>query len=122
VTKAFHESDPTIKGECEQLDREAQSTQERTMASIDYEVELTEGERAVRETVHRFAEEVMRPAGAELDAMADPQDVIAGDSILWEVFKKHRALGLGSHGSQRRPDARTAGQTALHHQRRAGVG
>jgi len=64
------------------------------MASIDYEVELTEGERAVRETVHRFAEEVMRPAGAKLDAMADPQDVIAADSILWEVFKKHRALGL----------------------------
>ena len=64
------------------------------MASIDYEVELTEGERAVRETVHRFAEEVMRPAGAKLDAMADPQDVIAADSILWEVFKKHRTLGL----------------------------
>jgi alkylation response protein AidB-like acyl-CoA dehydrogenase len=64
------------------------------MASIDYEVELSEGERAVRETVHRFAEEVMRPAGAKLDAMADPQDVIAADSILWEVFKQHRALGL----------------------------
>ena len=64
------------------------------MARIDYEVELTEGERAVRETVHRFAEEVMRPAGAELDAMVDPQDVIAEDSILWEVFRKHRALGL----------------------------
>jgi len=64
------------------------------MARIDYEVDLTEGERAVRDTVHRFAEEVMRPAGAELDAMVDPQDVIAEDSILWEVFKKHRALGL----------------------------
>ena len=64
------------------------------MARIDYEVALTDGERAVRETVHRFAEEVMRPAGAELDAMADPRNVIAGDSILWEVFKKHRALGL----------------------------
>jgi len=64
------------------------------MASIDYEVELTEGERAVRETAHRFAKEVMRPAGVKLDAMADPEDVIAKDSILWEVFKKHRALGL----------------------------
>ncbi len=64
------------------------------MASIDYEVELSEGERAVRETVHRFAEEVMRPAGAELDAMADPRNVIGKDSILWQVFKKHRALGL----------------------------
>jgi len=64
------------------------------MASIDYEVELTEAERAVRETAHRFAQEVMRPAGAKLDAMADPQDVIAADSILWEAFKKHHALGL----------------------------
>ncbi len=64
------------------------------MASIDYEVELSEGERAVRETVHQFAEEVMRPAGAELDAMADPRNVIGKDSILWQVFKKHRALGL----------------------------
>ena len=36
----------------------------------------------------------MRPAGIELDAMVDPQDVIAEDSILWEVFKKHCALGL----------------------------
>ncbi|MGO8670640.1 MAG: acyl-CoA dehydrogenase family protein [Capsulimonadaceae bacterium] len=62
--------------------------------SASPEVDLSEGERAVRETVHRFAEEVMRPAGAELDAMADPRDVIAKDSILWEVFKKHRALGL----------------------------
>jgi alkylation response protein AidB-like acyl-CoA dehydrogenase len=64
------------------------------MGSIDYEVELTDEERAVQEMVHRFAEEVMRPAGAELDAMPDPQDVIAEGSILWEVFEKHRALGL----------------------------
>jgi len=64
------------------------------MASIDYEVDLTEEERAIQEMVHRFAEEVLRPAGTELDAMPDPQDVIAEDSILWEVFEKHRALGL----------------------------
>jgi alkylation response protein AidB-like acyl-CoA dehydrogenase len=64
------------------------------MGSIDYEVELADEERAVQEMVHRFAEEVMRPAGAELDAMPDPQDVIAEGSILWEVFEKHRALGL----------------------------
>jgi alkylation response protein AidB-like acyl-CoA dehydrogenase len=69
------------------------------MASIDYEVELTEEERAVQEMVHGFAEEVMRPAGVELDAMADPQDVIAENSILWEVFEKHRALGLDQFAS-----------------------
>lgn len=64
------------------------------MGSIDYEVELSDAERLVQETVHRFAKEVMRPAGAELDALPDPQDVIAEGSVLWEVFEKHRALGL----------------------------
>ena len=43
---------------------------------------------------HRFAEEVMRPAGQQLDQLADPQDVIAKDSILWDVFRKHRETGL----------------------------
>jgi len=64
------------------------------MARIDYEADLTEGERSVRDMVRRFAEQVLRPAGAKLDAMADPKDVIARDSILWDVFKKHRALGI----------------------------
>jgi alkylation response protein AidB-like acyl-CoA dehydrogenase len=64
------------------------------MASIDLEFELSEEERAVRDMVHKFAEEVMRPAGIALDALADAADVIAEDSILWEVFEKHRALGL----------------------------
>jgi acyl-CoA dehydrogenase len=64
------------------------------MGSIEFEVELTDEERAIQETVHKFAAEVMRPASAELDAMPDPQDVIAEGSVLWEVFEKHRALGL----------------------------
>jgi acyl-CoA dehydrogenase len=64
------------------------------MGSIDYDVELTERERAVQQTAHKFAAEVMRPAGIKLDALANPQDVIAKDSILWEVFRKQRALGL----------------------------
>ena len=64
------------------------------MSSIDIESDLTPEETEIRNTVHRFAEEVMRPAGIALDAMADPQDVIAENSILWEVFDKHRALGL----------------------------
>jgi alkylation response protein AidB-like acyl-CoA dehydrogenase len=55
---------------------------------------MSEEEQAVRETVHKFAEEVMRPAGIALDALADPQDVIAKDSILWDVIAKHRELGL----------------------------
>ena len=64
------------------------------MGSIEYDVELSDEERSVQEMVHRFAEAVLRPAGAELDAMPDPQDVIAEGSVLWDVFEKHRALGL----------------------------
>jgi len=64
------------------------------MSSIDIEADLTPEEIEIRNLVHRFAEEVMRPAGIALDALADPQDVIAENSILWDVFEKHRALGL----------------------------
>jgi alkylation response protein AidB-like acyl-CoA dehydrogenase len=69
------------------------------MAMVDLEVGLSDEERAVQDSVHKFAAEVLRPAGAQLDALADdaladPEDVIAPESILWEVFEKHRALGL----------------------------
>jgi len=64
------------------------------MSSIDIEANLTPEEAEIRNTVHKFAEEVMRPAGIALDAMADPQDVVAKDSILWDVFEQHRGLGL----------------------------
>ncbi len=64
------------------------------MTSIDIESALSDEERAICETVHKFAEEVMRPAGIALDALADPQDVIAPDSILWDVYEKRDQLGL----------------------------
>jgi len=64
------------------------------MSSIDLESQLSDEERAVRETVHKFAEDVMRPAGIALDALADPQEVIAKDSILWDVTARYNALGL----------------------------
>ncbi len=67
------------------------------MALIDLDVELSDEERKVRETVHRFAAEVMRPAGIALDRLADPEDVIAPKSILWDVFARYRALGLDAY-------------------------
>jgi alkylation response protein AidB-like acyl-CoA dehydrogenase len=62
---------------------------------VDIEANLTEQERTIQATAHRFAAEVMRPAGIALDRLADPQDVIASNSILWDVFKKYREVGLG---------------------------
>ena len=64
------------------------------MGSIDIEVGLTAEEVAVRDTVHKFAVDVLRPAGAKLDKLTDPADVVAPGSILWEVFEKYHQLGI----------------------------
>jgi alkylation response protein AidB-like acyl-CoA dehydrogenase len=64
------------------------------MASIDIESGLSEEDIAIRDTVHKFAAEVLRPAGVELDRMADPADVIAPESVLWKVFEEYHQLGI----------------------------
>jgi alkylation response protein AidB-like acyl-CoA dehydrogenase len=66
------------------------------MGSIELEIGLTPEEIAVRDTVHKFAQEVLRPAGAELDRMADPADVIAPNSVLWKVFEQYHQLGIAA--------------------------
>lgn len=65
------------------------------MASIDFEVDLSPEAREIQSVVHRFAEEVLRPAGVELDRMHDPEQVIASGSRLWEVFEQYDKLGVG---------------------------
>jgi alkylation response protein AidB-like acyl-CoA dehydrogenase len=52
---------------------------------------------ALRDSAHKFAKEVMRPASIALDRMADPADVIAPGSLLRQVLKK--AYNLGYHVS-----------------------
>ena len=54
---------------------------------------LTEIEASIQEVAHRFAEDVMRPAGKLLDQLP-PEEVIAEGSPLWDVFKQYRELGL----------------------------
>jgi alkylation response protein AidB-like acyl-CoA dehydrogenase len=56
-------------------------------------VELPKEIGAVKENVHRFAKDVLRPASAALDRMADPRDVIALGSPLRGVFKQAYQLG-----------------------------
>jgi alkylation response protein AidB-like acyl-CoA dehydrogenase len=65
------------------------------VTSIDIETNFSDEDVAVRDVAHKFAEEVLRPAGVRLDRMVDPAEVIAPDSILWDVFAKYHALGLG---------------------------
>ncbi len=69
------------------------------MTFIDIENGLTEDDRRVGDICHKFAEEVLRPAGKILDHLPDPAQVIARDSVLWDVFKQYHALGIGKIGS-----------------------
>jgi len=65
------------------------------MTSTDIDTGLTDADRAMRDTCHRFAAEVLRPAGRTLDHLADPAAVIAKDSVLWDVFDQYHKLGIG---------------------------
>jgi len=56
---------------------------------------LTPQEEQLKKEVHRFAEEVLRPASMELDKIPDPADVIAEGSLFWDVFRQ--AYQLGHH-------------------------
>ncbi|HEY5625028.1 MAG TPA: acyl-CoA dehydrogenase family protein [Dehalococcoidia bacterium] len=53
---------------------------------------LTEEEEAIKQQVHRFAVDVLRPAAMELDKMP-PEKVIDEDSPYWAVFRKAYELG-----------------------------
>ena len=63
------------------------------MSIADREVDLSAEEREIVESVHRFADEVMRPIGQQLDTMS-PEEVIADGSPLWKVFERYRELGI----------------------------
>lgn len=58
-----------------------------------FETPLTEEESAIQGTVHRFARDVMRPIGRELDRMT-PEEVIAPGSPYWTVMLEAVKLGL----------------------------
>jgi hypothetical protein len=73
------------------------SEEARTMTPEDIDFDLRAGERAVRDLVHRYTEEVMRPAGRELDRLP-AEDVIAGNSIPWNVHAKCEKLGVRRFG------------------------
>ena len=63
------------------------------MIPQDIDFDLSEEERNIRDLVHRFAAEVMRPAGQALDRRS-AEEVIARDSVLWDVHKKWNDLGV----------------------------
>jgi alkylation response protein AidB-like acyl-CoA dehydrogenase len=64
------------------------------MTFRDIDVNLNAETRAILEQVKKFGMQVMRPAGIELDKLHKPEEVIAPGSVLWDVFKGFRELGL----------------------------
>ncbi len=64
------------------------------MKHLDPYPRLGDDARAMLDTAIGFAAEVMRPAGKALDALPDPEAVVSEPSPLWQVLRRHRALGL----------------------------
>jgi alkylation response protein AidB-like acyl-CoA dehydrogenase len=58
-----------------------------------FETPLSDEEAAVQQAVHRFACEVLRPIGRELDRM-QPEEAIAAGSPYWTVLVEAAKLGL----------------------------
>jgi len=57
------------------------------------EAPLTEMEEVVQDMTHKFAEEVLRPAGIKIDEMT-AEEAVAPNSILWDVLEQGKGLGL----------------------------
>lgn len=55
---------------------------------------LSDEGKQIVEVASKFADEVLAPAGRELDALPSAEQVIAPDSVFWEVHEKYRKLGL----------------------------
>ena len=68
------------------------------MTPRNIDMNISKESEAMLDLVTKFSMDVMRPAGIELDKMPDPEDVIAPDSVLWDVHKKFQELGL--HAAQ----------------------
>jgi alkylation response protein AidB-like acyl-CoA dehydrogenase len=59
------------------------------------ELPLTEMEALIQENCRRFARDILRPAGEELDRLS-PEEVIAPESRLWSVLTHAQELGLSA--------------------------
>jgi alkylation response protein AidB-like acyl-CoA dehydrogenase len=64
------------------------------LTPLGAEPDFSDTAAAVQATVRRFAREVLRPVGRELDRMT-PEEVIAPGSPLWGVYGQFAALGFG---------------------------
>jgi alkylation response protein AidB-like acyl-CoA dehydrogenase len=68
------------------------------MDHIDYDIDLTSEELDLKAAAHKFAKEVMRPAGIKIDRMT-PEEATAPDSLLFEVLRQASELGFNRMGA-----------------------
>lgn len=67
------------------------------MDYLEYDLGLTDEQNELREAAHKFAEEVLRPAGLDLDRMS-PEAVVAADSPLRRILRQASELGYTRAG------------------------
>jgi len=67
-------------------------------AYLDLDRTLSPEQATLRREVHRFSEEVLRPASLELDRLADPEDVIKDGSVFWDVMRQYYEQGYHRRG------------------------
>lgn len=65
-----------------------------TVALAGFDAGLSEDEQGVQTAVHRFARDVMRPLGRELDRMPADQAYLPG-SPFWQFHAEAQKLGMG---------------------------
>lgn len=63
------------------------------MGLVDMDINLTEQQRTLRDEAKRFFMNVFRPASIKLDKLANPEDVIASDSVFWDVMRQSYKIG-----------------------------
>jgi alkylation response protein AidB-like acyl-CoA dehydrogenase len=56
-------------------------------------LQLTPEQAMLKQSVHRFAAEVLRPTAVALDRLVDPREVIASGSPLWKALRQAYRLG-----------------------------
>src|ERR1019366_9190630 len=60
---------------------------------VELDTHLPDHYRTLKDNIHRFAREVMRPTAAALDRLAHPSAGIATGSPLWDFLKQAYRLG-----------------------------
>ena len=58
-----------------------------------FDADLSEQEKSIQDTIHKFAEKEIRPTVAALDKLS-PEEVVAKDSAWFELRQKYLDLGL----------------------------